>query len=266
MSSIMRNLESKLAGLVEGAFGRAFRSEIKPVELARHLTREMDDHRTVSLNRTYVPTEYILWLSPADRGRYEQIEPDVCEELVAHLLEHARSEQLALASVPRIEFATDTRLALGECHAEARLVVAPAAPQAGEAAAEDWLVESPEPEPEPGPEPSGGTMIFSTADRLAGPLEQSPARAVVLVDDQPLLLGPHGAVLGRSRDCDVVLARAGVSRRHAQIAVSEYGWTIEDLGSTNGTRVNGRVLQAAQLLSDGDTIDLGGVRVGFELR
>ena len=68
--SVLRNLESKLAGLVEGTFGRVFRAEVRPEELARRLGREMDEHRTVSLSRTYVPNEYVVYLSPQDRERF----------------------------------------------------------------------------------------------------------------------------------------------------------------------------------------------------
>ena len=67
--SVLRNLESKLAGLVEGTFGRVFRSEVRPAELARRLAREMDEHRTVGLSRTYAPTEFDVYLSPPDRER-----------------------------------------------------------------------------------------------------------------------------------------------------------------------------------------------------
>ena len=72
--SVLRNLETKIAGLVEGTFGRVFRSEVRPVELARELAREMDQHKTVSVSRTYVPNEYVVWLSPEDRARYEGAE------------------------------------------------------------------------------------------------------------------------------------------------------------------------------------------------
>src|SRR5580765_5669801 len=105
--SVLRNLETKLADLVEGTFGRVFHSEVRPVELARKLVKEMDEHRTVSVSRTYVPNEYVVWLSPADRERYEGVEAAVIDELVAYLLEHARSERLALASRPQITFRTD---------------------------------------------------------------------------------------------------------------------------------------------------------------
>src|SRR5918998_5019777 len=112
--SVLRNLETKLADLVEGTFGRVFKSEVRPVELARKLAREMDEHKTVSVSRTYVPNEYIVYLSPEDRARLEGVEDSLIVELGAYLLEHARRERLALLSRPQIEFRTDERLALGE--------------------------------------------------------------------------------------------------------------------------------------------------------
>ena len=105
--SVLRNLETKLADLVEGTFGRVFRSEVRPVELARKLAREMDEHKTVSVSRTYVPNEYVVWLSPEDRERFEGVEDSLIDELSAYLLEHARRERLALLSRPQIEFRTD---------------------------------------------------------------------------------------------------------------------------------------------------------------
>ncbi len=120
--SVLRNLEDKIAGLVEGTFGRVFKSEVRPVELARKLAKEMDEHRTVSVSRTYVPNEYAVWLSQADRERFAGVEGEVIDELCAYLLEHARRERLALISRPRIEFRTDERLSLGEFGIQARNV------------------------------------------------------------------------------------------------------------------------------------------------
>ena len=118
----LRALETRIANLVEGAFGRAFRSEVRPIELAHKLAREMDEHRTASVSRTYAPNEYSVWLSPQDRARYEGVEHEVIEELCAYLLEHARREELILASQPLISFHTDEALSLGEFGIQARLV------------------------------------------------------------------------------------------------------------------------------------------------
>src|SRR3954447_5040731 len=120
--SVLRNLEDRIAGLVEGTFGRVFRSEVRPVELARKLAKEMDEHRTVSVSRTYVPNEYIVWLSTEDRARYDGVEHEVIDELGAYLLEHARRERLAMISRPVIEFRTDDQLSLGQFGIQARTV------------------------------------------------------------------------------------------------------------------------------------------------
>src|SRR5208282_6299584 len=102
--NLLKSVETTIANLVEGTFGRVFRSEVRPMELARKLAREMDAHRTVSVSRVYVPNEYSVWLSPRDRDRYEGVEGEVIDELCAYLLEHARREDLILASQPHIVF------------------------------------------------------------------------------------------------------------------------------------------------------------------
>src|SRR5947199_1110061 len=120
--SVLRNLESKIADLVEGTFGRVFRTQVRPVEIARKLAKEMEEHKTVSVSRTYVPNEYVVWLSPEDRERFGGVEREVIDELGAYLLEHARRERLALVSRPQIEFRTDDALTLGGFGIQARTV------------------------------------------------------------------------------------------------------------------------------------------------
>ena len=105
--SVLRNLESKLAGLVEGTFSRAFKSEVRPVEIARKLTREMEEHKVQSLSRTYAPNEYAVWLSPDDRKQFDGYERDLANELSGYLLEHARRERIAFVTSPKITFKTD---------------------------------------------------------------------------------------------------------------------------------------------------------------
>src|SRR6201996_5845000 len=136
--SVLRSLESKIAGLVEGTFSRAFRSEVRPGEIARKLAREMEEHRTFSLSRTYVPNEYRVFLSPRDRERFADYEDALVSELTGYLREHARRERLVLMSRPVVEFETDDRLGLGEFGIQTRVVNPPheegeAEPVAGEA-------------------------------------------------------------------------------------------------------------------------------------
>jgi hypothetical protein len=253
----LKSVETILANLVEGTFGRIFRSEVRPMELARKLAREMDEHRTVSVSRVYAPNEYAVWLSEEDRARYDGVEGEVIDELSAYLLEHARSEQLILVSHPVITFHTDEQLSLGEFGIQARLV--------GVGGDDER-----EPSPVPAPaEQHGETMIYSTSARLRGAARESarrPVRRALLgFDGRRLLVPPAGGTIGRSRDCDVVLDDAGVSRHHAEIRPSGSGWTVADLGSTNGVMVNGRNIRGAHALEPGDRLELGSTEILFEL-
>ena len=257
--SVLRSLESKIADLVEGAFGRAFRSEITPVELARRLVREMDRHRQSSLSSTVVPNEYIVWLSPADRHHFATIEDSLIDELSAHLLEHARAEKLALPSRPYIQLRTDRRLSLGECGIEANVVNSPPAvarrfgvPPPPDRATH--LVERPPEYGEPPRHPAPAAPLLG--DVLPG--------AWLEVDGRRLAIGAGGALIGRSSEADIVIPMQEVSRRHAQIVPQDGGWMLIDLNSTNGVRLNGRMLGAPSRLSPGDVIEIGAVELVFE--
>jgi hypothetical protein len=251
--SVLRSLESKIAGLVEGTFSRAFRSEVRPVEIARKLAREMEEHKSSSLSRTYVPNEYRVYLSPRDRARFADYEPALVSELTGYLLEHARRERLVLMSRPVVEFETDDRLGLGEFGIQTRVV-------------------SPDPEDEqvePVSEESGRTMVYSAAGRVAEPLEERARTrqetALLLLDGKRLVVGPAGATLGRSRQCDVMLDDPNVSRRHAEVRPRGGSWVLTDLGSTNGSRLNGSRIDGSEVLKPGDEIELGTSRIKFEL-
>ncbi len=251
--SVLRNLESKIAGLVEGTFSRAFRSEVRPVEIARKLTREMEEHKSFSLSRTYVPNEYRVYLSPRDRERFAGYESALADELAGYLLEHARRERLTLPARPVIEFETDDRLGLGMFGIQTGVV---------QVADEE---EPLEPEGDPG----GRTMIYSNAERLAEPLEQRAQTraetALLIMDGKRLLVGPSGVTLGRSRQCDVVLDDANVSRQHAEIRPRGGSWVLADLGSTNGSRLNGRPVEGPEVVRSGDEIELGATVLRFEV-
>jgi len=249
--SVLRNLESKLAGLVEGTFSRAFKSEVRPVEIARKLAREMDEHKVQSLSRVYAPNEYAVWLSPDDRAQFEGYEEELASELAGYLLEHARRERIALVTQPQITFKTDERLRLGEFGIQARLVRPPA---------------HEEEHPSQGDE--GHTMVYSVSDRVSEPLrEPDPRRgsARLKAEGRTVVVGPAGAVLGRSRDCDVVLNDPNVSRHHAEVRPSGGSWIVNDLGSTNGIKLNGRKIRGPESLKRGDVIELGTSRVTFDL-
>ena len=77
--SVLRSIEQKIEGLFEGMFGRAFRTHVQPVELARKLAKEMDEHRTISVSRVYVPNEYSVYLSAQHAPRHWQLQRESAE-------------------------------------------------------------------------------------------------------------------------------------------------------------------------------------------
>src|SRR5207344_3676502 len=101
--SDLRTIESKIEGLFEGLFGRAFRTHVQPVELARKLAKEMDEHRSVSVSRVYVPNEYTIYLSSSDRQQFVSYEGSLLGELQEYLAEHAKREGYALLTAPCVE-------------------------------------------------------------------------------------------------------------------------------------------------------------------
>ena len=250
---VLRAIEHKIEALFEGIFGRAFRTNVQPVELARKLAKEMDDHRTVSVSRVYVPNEYSIYLSPADREQFASYEDNLRSELQEYLSDHARREEYALLSSPRVMLETDADLDVGEFGIATRMVQPDRRSAAGEPA-EDI-----------GP---GATMIYKPKAPVA---TQAVSAEELGVEADLVTLSFDGTryevkqrrvVLGRSRDCDIQLADTNVSRRHAELRQEGASYWIVDLGSTNGIEVNGKRVKRAKL-SDGDTVTLGSTQVAF---
>jgi Protein of unknown function (DUF3662)/FHA domain len=253
--SMLRNLEAKLGGLVEGAFGRAFRTSVQPVELAHKLAKEMEDNQMVSVSRVYVPNHYRVFLSPKDREQFASYEPALRKELSDYLLEHARQESFALSTRPQVEFHTDERLDLGEFGIQAQLLAPPEEEQRDEGPAA----------PAPSAGDFGHTMVYSPS-RDARRIEPAEDRrqALLVGGGRRNVLSGNRVVLGRSREADIVLQDPNVSRRHAELRRDDGGWQIVDLGSTNGIKVNGRRVNQ-QPLSAGDQITIGVTDLTFEL-
>jgi pSer/pThr/pTyr-binding forkhead associated (FHA) protein len=112
-------------------------------------------------------------------------------------------------------------------------------------------------------------MVYSAAERLQEPLEerarQRAATALLVADGKRMVVAASGATIGRSRDCDIVLDDANVSRRHAEVRPRGDGWIVSDLGSTNGVTVNGVRIEQAQVLRPGDRVEVGTTTLTFEL-
>ena len=263
--SALSSIERKIEGLVEKTFGRMFRSTLQPVELARRLAREMEDHKTVSVSRVYVPNQYTVYLSPTDRRQFASYESALVIELGSYLEAHARSEGLSLLSMPRIRLETDADLRPGEFGIACRMVD-PGRPSMDEALA-DEPIEPPAPPAEPFPNEAlaavSGTQVLSAEQARAAGLVRE--EVTVYVGGQPFRVARKVSTIGRSRDCDIVVPDPNVSRVHAEIRHEGLEYVLVDLGSTNGVEVNGK-RTARHNLRDGDRISPGGAELTVERR
>jgi hypothetical protein len=249
---VLRALEQKIEALFEGVFGRAFRAHVQPVELARKLSKEMDDHKSVSVSRVYVPNEYTIYLAPVDRDQFEGYENSLLAELEEYLGEHAKRESYALLTPPRVQLETDADLTVGEFGIATRMVQ-PRHGQRGEEPIEQ--VEQ------------GATMIYKPADSEA-PSAVEPSgdlhREVAFLSwsGQTVRVDTRSVVLGRSREADVHIEDSNVSRRHAELRQEGSAYWIVDLDSTNGLEVGGRRVKRAKL-EPGSKFTVGSTEVTF---
>ena len=260
--SVLKKLEEKIQGLFEGGFGRAFKSPVQPVELARKLAKEMGEHKVISVSRVYAPNEYSLFLSPGDREQFEAYEDHLKQDLALYLTEHARKEGFELLSHPIIVIETDDDLAVGEFGIATRMVSVPGgAPEApaGEAGP---------PVGQPGPDrtvvyrPQGEGTMSVGADE-ARELGLARERITLAAGDQVYEVVKRVVLIGRSRECDLVLPDQNISRRHSELRQKGGNYVIVDLGSTNGVEVNGKRVRSLEL-KNGDVITMGTTRVRFE--
>ena len=245
--SVLRNIEHKIESLFEGVFGRAFRTHVQPVELARKLIKEMDDHKNVSVSKIYVPNEYEVYLSEADREQVAEYEESLVDELRDYLVEHAKREGYVLLAQPKVVFLTDSDLSLGEFGIATKIVQKP---NAG------------------GPAPeAGATMIYKPVQQpteAASAVELGVGLEVVELEmnGQKYPVDKRRVVLGRSRECDIQVEDPNVSRRHAEIRQEGATYWMVDLDSTNGIEVGGK-RQKRVKLENGTRLTLGSTEVVF---
>jgi len=257
---VLRSIESKIEGLFEGVFGRAFRTHVQPIELARKLVKEMDDHRNVSVSRVYAPNEYTVYLARDDRRQFAGYENSLVGELEEYLAEHARREGYELRGGVQVIVTSDDDLAIGEFGIATRFVTSE--PEAAIVAPEPVPAEHLAPVPV---EPPAQTMVYRVPAPPAPDLPPAePEREIVTltVAGRSHVVAESVVVLGRSRDAGVRVSDVNVSRRHAELRQEGTAYWIVDLGSTNGTLVNGKRTDRARL-RDGDRITLGSTEIVF---
>ena len=216
---VLRNFERRLERIVEGAFSRAFKSGLRPVEIGRRVTREMDDSRSVGVRGgTVVANHFTVNLSQQDADEFAQVTDTMQRELADLARDHAREEGYTFMGPVEILFHVDPSMRIGAFSVEARLR-----------------------------EGDGG----------AG------AGAIVLPSGERFVLGDTTVTIGRLPESVLVLEDPNVSRQHAEIRPSGNGFVLADLGSTNGSKVNG-IKVSERVLEDGDELTFGATSFRFE--
>lgn len=254
---VVRKVEQRLESLVEGFFTKVFRSGLQPVEVARRILREMGENKTVSVSRTYAPNEFRIAMGSDDHGRFAPMEAGLRREFSDLVIDAAKENRWNLMGVPRISFVEDESLGQGEFRVEASLTADPdvRAPRVSTR--------------QPNEDNLKATRAISsgTAERLG--LSGSGAELVVLQGrgrpKERIAITRAPVTIGRLSTNDVVLADSNVSRRHAELRRSGDGWQLVDLGSTNGTAVNGRPISEHSLVH-GDRITIGTSELMFEIK
>jgi Protein of unknown function (DUF3662)/FHA domain len=247
---ILRDFERRLEGVVEGLFARAFRSGVQPVELGKRLVREVEDGRTVGVNRVYVPNVYVYELSPGDRERFADYEVALAQELAALAVDTARERDWAMLGPARIEFETADDLEVGRFRLGSRVE---ADEQERDYAAAGQVSQ-----------PVGPHTAMLPGQRPR-PKLGAPASLVLVQGGQPIRTWPLATAeisIGRAEQSDIPLSDPGVSRNHARVVREGDDFIVEDLRSTNGTEVNGQPIRRRRL-ANGDMLKLASSTLQF---
>lgn len=213
----LKQFERRLERLVEGAFTKAFRSGLHPVEIGRRLVREVDDQRTVGVRGVIAPNHFTVWVGPEDRERFDGLEAALLRELEDYVREHVRTEGYHFVGPLAIGLETDDGMKQGDLYIDAEI------------------------------DDAGVGLVGS----------------LVLPDGSRKTLAGDTVVIGRLDECDITIDDPKVSRRHAEVRPAGDAFRLVDLGSTNGTLVNGQRTVEHEL-GDGDRIQVGDSVVRFE--
>ena len=104
---LLAKLEHALEGMVEGVFSRAFKAPLQPIEVAKRLTREMENHRSVSVNTTYVPNAYTVYLTPDTYAGFAAISGRLLVELEGYLRDFIAERKYATVGPVSVRFEED---------------------------------------------------------------------------------------------------------------------------------------------------------------
>ncbi|HEX6682848.1 MAG TPA: DUF3662 and FHA domain-containing protein [Candidatus Limnocylindrales bacterium] len=250
--SVLQRFEKRLEGLVEGAFAKVFKGVVHPVEILNAMQREAEAHKAILVGgRTLVPNRYVIDLSPYDHSRLAPYAAALAQELAQSQAEFIGEQAWTVYGDVIVEIERGDGLDTGMFRVSAEVYTAdqhqPPPPQYDAPQYQQF--------PPQGQGPQGGP-----------PPPQQGGRNVRLVSGDgrtyPLAIGQ--TVIGRGDQANMRLPDVGISRRHARLDFDGVQVVLTDLGSTNGTMVNGQRVSAVAL-NPGDMIQLGTTTLTFRV-
>ncbi|WP_427134973.1 FhaA domain-containing protein [Pseudarthrobacter sp. S9] len=238
---LLDKVERGIEKAVRGVFSTGSRAQVEPVEIASRLRSEVDNKAiTVAAGRTLAPNVFDVLLSDDDFQRAQEWGTPLAEELCDVVINHVRSQGYTLQGPVRISFRRVEERRAGDFEITSRTAKTSA--------------------------PSVPAQSGTHANLPAAPTRQ-PARfqPVLDIDGQRYSLNAPSIVLGRSSEADILIDDTGVSRRHLEIRTGPGTAQAIDLGSTNGSYVNGHKIVGTSELTDGSTITMGRTKIIFRL-
>jgi hypothetical protein len=248
---ILSRVEAFLERFLEAPAGRLGAS-IQPVSLAKRIERAMDTNKTYGDVGVIVPNQYDLHLHPTDFAAFESYRGSLEDDLAHGVIARARHEHYTLVARPRVTILADEATRRGEIRVAANVV-----DERG------GRVQEPSPMPA-----SSDTMVYARPGAESAP--ESARRAYLLVSTRgsravQFDLGGPLIGIGRASDNDVIVDDPMVSRHHCQLKLQHGAYGFADLGSRNGSFVNGHQVDEIAL-GPGDRIRIGSTEIEFQVR
>ena len=267
--SVLQRFEKRLENLVEGTFAKVFRGVVHPVEIASAMQREAEAHKAILAGgRTLVPNRYVIDLSPYDHSRLAPYAAALAQELAQTQAEFIGEQGWTVYGDVIVEIERGEGLDTGMFRVTAEVYTGGQQPEPAQQQGYDQQYQQgPPPGPGgPGPGPAPGQEAYQTSGPPAPPMggQAAPNARMVSNDGRQFALAIGSTIIGRGEQAQLRLADVGISRRHARLDFDGTRVVLTDLGSTNGTVVNGQRISAVAL-RPGDMIQFGTTSLTFHV-
>lgn len=226
-----------MENMVEGSVARLFRSPVQPAEIAKRLERAMESQQSIGVRRVIVPNLYKAFLNPQDFALFQPMRAEIEREMAVYLSELAQERNFTILEHPRVELHDDPGVSRRSIQVIAETVAAP-------------------------PEGELTQVMRATIQQPNQPRNHATLLLQTPEGPHPIPIETTLVSVGRGLTNDVILEDTRVSRHHAQLRYKTRRFVLTDLGSTNGTFVNGERISEATL-RDGDLVSLGGLELSF---